>query len=456
MKIPVSPPDFLALTNQLLADARRFKRVLGITGGQRIGPAPDGKYRHWDTLRHLAPPEGWTAEDHWYAVKSARHYLYQPLPLHDTKGALFKFALVNPVLELLHQVDRDAGGSIRGDTRIEQVTSSDTRDTYLFKSLMEEAITSSQLEGASTTRRVAKAMLQEGREPRDRSERMIFNNYRAMRFVRESLDRPLDPSMVLSLHRILTEGTLDEPDGAGRFRTAAENIVVSDEIGTTLHTPPDAAELPERLKAMCRFANGEAGEFIPPAIRAIVLHFWLAYDHPFVDGNGRTARALFYWSMARQGYWLCEFVSISRILRKARAQYARAFLYCETDDNDLTYFILYQLRVLTRAIHDLHDYLARKAKELRDAERLLKASTTLQNDLNARQLALVNHTLKHTDTRYTIESHRTSHGSSYETARSDLLALVRRGILEQHKRGRAFYFLVPADLHKRLGVAKIP
>jgi Fic family protein len=456
MTIPVSPRDLLALTRTLIADGPRFERVLGLTGAPRIGPAPDGKYRHWDTLRHLEPPPGWTAEELWYAVKSARRHLYQPLPLRDTTGGFCRFALVGPVLELLHQVDRDAGGNTRGDTRIEQVTSADTRDTYLFTSLMEEAITSSQLEGASTTRRVAKAMLQEGREPRDRSERMIFNNYRAMRYVRESLDRPLDPSMVLSLHRILTEGTLDEPGGAGRFRTAEEHIVVSDERGHTLHTPPAAADLPERLKAMCSFANGEGDEFIPPAIRAIVLHFWLAYDHPFVDGNGRTARALFYWSMARQGYWLAEFVSISRILRKAHAQYARAFLYCETDDNDLTYFILYHLRVLTRAIDDLHDYLARKSKELRDAERLLTASTTRYDDLNPRQLALVSHALKHSEARYTIESHRTSHGISYETARSDLLALERLGLLEKRKRGRAFHFLVPVDLHHRVGAGKIP
>ena len=67
----------------------------------------------------------------------------------------------------------------------------------------------------------------------------------------------------------------------------------------------------------------------------------------------------------------------------------------------------------------------------------------------------MNHALKHADARYTIESHRTSHGTSYETARSDLLALVKRGILEQHKRGRAFYFLVSADLPQRVGVGKI-
>jgi len=154
--------------------------------------------------------------------------------------------------------------------------------------------------------------------------------------------------------------------------------IVDPADGEILHTPP-AETLPARVAAMCDFANGgHDGPFIPPAIRAILVHFWLAYDHPFVDGNGRTARALFYWSMLRQGYWLTEFISISRVLNKARAQYARAFLYTETDNNDATYFILHQLRVVRRAIDDVFDYLRRKSKEVRDLESRLER----REDLN--------------------------------------------------------------------------
>ena len=110
------------------------------------------------------------------------------------------------------------------------------------------------------------------------------------------------------------------------------------------HDPPPAEQLDERMAAMCDFANGKIpNHFIHPVVRAIILHFWLAYDHPFVDGNGRTARALFYWLMLRNNYWLFEFISISQIIRKAPIKYGRAFLYTETDDNDLTYFILYHL-----------------------------------------------------------------------------------------------------------------
>lgn len=448
MKLPVRPPPFQELIRQYLSSPEAAARFSVLTA-ERLGAAPQGKYRHWDTFRHAPPLAEYSAQEQWAAVKFARLALYQELPLKDGQGRNFQYALPSVALEMLHEIDRNAGGNIQAS---DQVTNPATRDTYLFKSIVEEAITSSQLEGASTTRKVAKAMIQEGRAPRTRSERMILNNYQAMLYVRRFINAPLTPGIVLELQRLLTEETLDEPDGAGRFRHAEDDIVIEDdETGVRLHTPPPAHELTARVQAMCDFANGVGQkEFIPPPVRAIVLHFWLAYDHPFVDGNGRTARALFYWSMARQGYWLSEYVSISRILKKARGQYARAYLYSESDDNDVTYFLLYQMRVLLRAIHDLHQYLARKATEMREAEKLLRQGSVASGGFNTRQLALLQHALKHANALYTVESHRVSHGTSYETARSDLLKLVQQGLLTQQKSGRAFVFYPATELKARL------
>lgn len=447
MKLPVKPPPFGEILKAVIANGSKDFDILERA---RLGPAPGRKYRHWDTFRHAPPIPDISAEAQWAAVKLARRALYRTFPLTDSSGEPFRYALPNVALEMLHQIDRSAAGNIQAS---DQVTNPATRDTYLFRSIVEEAITSSQLEGASTTRRVAKAMIQEGRAPRTRSERMILNNYEAMRFVLRFKAQALSPQMVIELQGILTEGTLDEPDASGRLRREDEDIVIEDDqTGARLHTPPSAAELENRMKTMCAFANGrDDAEFIPPAVRAVLLHFWLAYDHPFVDGNGRTARALFYWSMARQGYWLCEYVSISRILKKARAQYARAYLYTESDENDATYFLLYQLRVLLRAIDDLHTYLARKAAEIHEADAMIRRAKSLHADLNPRQLALINNALKGPIARYTVESHRKSHGVSYETARSDLMKLLDHRLLEIGKEGRAFVFKPAADIRKRLG-----
>ncbi len=447
MTLPVPPPSFPKLLRALLETDNGPERVSELTR-EGLGAAPGGKYRHWDTFRHTLPSAQFSAEEQWIAVKLARRALYRSLPLKDVRGAPFQYALPNAALEMLHQIDRNAGGNIQGN---ELVTNPATRDTYLFKSIVEEAITSSQLEGASTTRKVAKAMIQEGRAPSNRSERMILNNYDGMLYVRKFINTPLTPEIVIELQRRLTTGALDDPDAAGRLRRDDEHIVIEDETGTRLHTPPPADELTARMRAMCDFANGtEKGEFVPPAVRAILLHFWLAYDHPFVDGNGRTARALFYWCMAREGYWLCEYVSISRILRKARAQYARSYLYTETDENDATYFLLYQMRVLLRAIDDLHEYLAKKVAEIHNAEEVIRRAHAMIAELNQRQLALINHALKHATARYTVESHRLSHGVSYETARSDLLKLVAQELLTQRKVGKAYVFVPAANLWELL------
>jgi Fic family protein len=414
----------------------------------KMGPAPGGKYRHWDNFRHVEVDDGLSAEQRWAAVKFARRQLYREIPLVDLQGLPFQYGLPSVALELLHRVDRDASGVIGSP---EPVTNPETQTTYLLKSIIEEAIKSSQLEGASTTRRVAKDMLLAGRAPRDRSERMIANNFQAMQYVSRLKAEPLTPTRLLELQSILTEGTLDDADAVGRLRRPDERVVVEDEFGTELHVPPPAEQLESRLALLCDFANGGGTqEFMHPVVRAILTHFWLAYDHPFVDGNGRTARALFYWVMAREGYWLCEYVSISRILRKAPSQYARAFLYTETDDNDATYFILYQLGVLTRAIRELHAYLDRKAAEIREVEELVRRSSALRAGLNHRQLDLLTHALKHAQAEYTVESHKRAHGVAYGTARADLLALAKRRLLEQRTRGRAFVFLAPADLRERM------
>ena len=448
MKIPVSPPNDNETFRAALTGSPDPAFFAAIFGATRLGPAPGGRYHHWDNLRHVDAADGLTPEQRWAAVKFARRQLYQSTPLLDVRGTPFLIGLPPVVLSLLHQVDRNASGVLGAP---EQVTNPDTQATYLLKSVAEEAIRSSQLEGASTTRRVARDMLLTGRAPEDRSERMILNNYRALQYVRQHRAEPLSSGRVIALQEILTEGTLDEPDGAGRFRRPDEPIVVEDETGTILHHPPAAGELAARLDRLCAFANGGGTEeFLHPVVRAILVHFGLAYDHPFVDGNGRTARALFYWVMAREGYWLCEYVSISRILKKARAQYARAFLYTETDENDATYFVLHQLRVLMRAITDLHAYLERKAVELREADDLVRGARGLRAELNARQLALVTHALKQPAATYTIESHRRAHGVAYATARADLYALAERGLVEQRKRGRAFVFVPPADLRGQL------
>lgn len=439
MHIPLTPPSQADIIARL--DSARLPQILGARAGglQREG------YLHWDKVIHLEPPDGLTHEEWWLSLKLGRNSGRRGVPLRAVDGSQFWMTLPDEALEALHTVDSQGSGRI---SIADSVTNPATRDRYVITSLIEEAITSSQLEGASTSRKVAKEMLRTGRPPRDRSEQMIANNFHAMRFVAANRDRPMSPELICELHRLVTAGTLDDPTAAGRLQRADEvRVKVYAQDDQVLHVPPPADELPARLGEMCAFANGEgATGWLHPVVRAIVLHFWVGYDHYFEDGNGRTARAIFYWSMLRQGYWLAEFLTISTILRKAPVSYAQSFLFTETDDNDLTYFLIYHLNIVVRALESLHAYLERKIEEVREVEALVRGD----NGLNHRQRALLGDALRDVHARYTIEGHRTSHDVVYQTARTDLLDLADRGLLEKRRDGKAFVFVPPTDLSERL------
>lgn len=441
MKIPEGPPPLAQLIRKL--SPGRTERVLA----PPLRPEVEGTYVHWDDLRRRRCPADLGIEEWWLRIALSRSALHSQLPFRDKEQLPLHFCRTDALERLLHGIDRNLGSPLESSDP--QIATPETRERYILRSLTEEAITSSQLEGASATRKVAKEMLFSGRAPRNRDERMIANNFRAMELVRARQREDLTRELILELHEVLTEGTLDHADEAGRFRRDDETIAVTDlGDGQILHLPPKASELEDRIAALCAFANDDGGEsaFVHPVVRAITLHFMLAYDHPFVDGNGRTARALFYWSMLHHKYWLAEFLSISRVIQKAPAQYGKAFLHSETDFGDVTYFLLHQLQVLRTAIDDLYVYLKRTAKEVQATERRMRASF----DLNQRQQLLIAHALRHPGARYTIDAYRREYGVVYATARADLLGLTHLKLLAMRKVGRRFTFSVPANLMAEL------
>jgi Fic family protein len=406
-------------------------RLLGFRGGVQV---PDGisspPYLHWEELRHRPLPEAVESHRHWWAIAKLRRRInVRHLPLTDEAGRVFSYCLTDSLQSQLWELDRVAAGSLAD---VDPLLNEQTRDQFLIDAWISEAVTSSQLEGAATTSEVADELLRSGRAPNDHGEQMIFNNYHAVHHCREL--EQLTPAAIQELHRILTAGTLENPADAGRLQTSSEpRIVVSDNRSqAVLHRPPRAELLPVRLEMLCRFASGELTTgYLHPLLRAIVLHFWLSYDHPFVDGNGRTARALYYQAIRRARYWLLEYVPISPFLRNAPGRYSEAFLKTESDENDLTYFLEYHLDVITRGVAELRGRLTRRLERIHGIEAALRDDPAL----NHRQLALLSHALRHPTARYSIATQRTSHRVAYATARADLLGLVERGLLQPAPRG---------------------
>ncbi len=409
---------------------------------------PKGRYLHWDQIRRRPPPGGLSHRTWWLGFVLARRTGRQRLPLSGKGGVPFWFCNASPVMEALQRLDREMAGHILLD---EEVVSSGEKDRYLVSSLMEESIRSSQLEGANTTRLIAQEMLRTGRRPRDQGERMIFNNFAAMLQVEEwaQEDRAVTPDRLLALHEIVTLNTLKSQADSGRIQVPGEGrVAVVSGDGSVVHTPPPAEELPQRIERLCAFANGELDDrYLHPVIRAIMCHFMIGYDHPFVDGNGRTARALFYWTMLRSGYWLASYLSISNLLRAGPSKYSRAYEYVHADANDATYFLIHQLNVLERAADQLRQYIARQTAQ---AARIAQALKDLRG-LNRRQELVVERALRLPFTEFTVAGHQTEFRVSYGTARSDLIRLVQRGLLLREQEGRHYFFRPAPDLEERLG-----
>lgn len=446
MRLPQRPPVVRGAELADAIDATSRPEVLAVI------KHANAAYFHWDELRARPMPPGFTARQAWGVLKLTRRAERRGIPLVDGRGRSFSYWLPPAALEILHEVDRWAGGALAMSGPASS-SLQPLRDEVVVSSLMEEAIASSQIEGAATTRRVAKEMLRSNRRPRGRGEQMIANGYETIQFLRAAKDEPLSLELLFEIQSRMTRGTLDDPSGAGRLRVEADRVSVIDvRSDTVLFTPPVASELPKRLEKLIAYANApSSGEaFIHPLVKAAVLHFWLAYEHAFVDGNGRTARAVFFWFMLKNGYWLFEYLTVSRAILKSPAGYYRSFLYSEHDDEDVTYSLLYQLDATKRALADLRSYL-----EVKQAERaLLPERLRAIPDANPRQRSLLDHALRNPDSLITFAGHARTHDVTLVTARRDVLELFSRKLLREVGKERPRTFLPVPGLDAKLSSAR--
>jgi len=399
-----------------------------------------GKYLHWDEFRWRVQ-EGDDPLQAWYAVKSSRMNGRKYLPLHDKEKAFFSLSVPDSLQAKLYQILEFSREGI--------VPTNSLGKNYLISSLViEEAISSSQLEGASTTRRVAKDMLESERKPRNEDEQMIVNNYLLMKEVKRDKDEELSIAMILKFHEIATRGTTQNGVVPGQLRTDDEICITDGMEGNILYRPPTFTELPTRLQQLCLFANNShtGTNFINPIVKAIILHFMLGYIHPFSDGNGRTARALFYWFMLKHNFEYLEYVSISKLLKEAPTQYGKSYLYSEMDDNDLNYFIYYQVDIILRAIAALLKYLQEKSKAFEEVTELL-SSSKIGSNLNFIQKNIVKKAIKYPGRIFTTKEIMLDYDVSSNTARKHLNSLVDNKILVSYKDGRTVSYIAPANLY---------
>ena len=379
----------------------------------------NNQYLYWDKVKYQ---QDFGINNHavlWAAVKQARNFQSQPVRFGNY---LFTYNLTSFIQKKLHEFDLYIGGNLG----TQGIVPEEDKHRYLISSIMEEAIASSQIEGAVTTRKKAKEMLRKSIKPRNKSEQMIVNNYRTLSHIVDNQKQPITQERLFEVHRLITHQTMDDAGDEGIYRDNNDINVVDAIDGEIVHTPPDFQEVPALMNELLRFFNTDDPEkFIHPIIKGCIIHFMIGYIHPFVDGNGRTARALFYWYLLKNGYWLTEYLSISRLIVKSKSQYAKAFIYTEAYENDLTYFLNYKMKVMKRAFNDLQEYVQRKIKEK-------KQSTDFQKikGINERQALILKWLVQEPDLLFSVREIETRFNVSNHTARTDLTGLAGMGYLD--------------------------
>jgi len=376
------------------------------------------EYAYWDKVRYKSVPDKITPGELWQLVKMKRLGSANVLWFGSYR---FLWNVNNKLQSYLHFLDMNIGGTLESPSLV----SSEDKSRYLISSLMEEAIASSQIEGAVTTRKKAKDMLRKNIKPTNKSEQMIVNNYLTIQRILEIKSEPLNRQHLLALHKLVTANTMSNPDEEGAFRTDNEIDVIDPATGEVVHHPPNVEDLDDILEALYRFFNEEdQAVFIHPLIKACIIHFMLGFIHPFADGNGRTARALFYWYLLRKGYWLTEYLSVSRLILRAKAQYARAFQYTETDEHDLTYFILFNLRTIQLSFEELRRYIQRKNEEKMKLSHFVRLG-----GISYKQAVILEWFYKEPSLLLTSKEAETRLVISQVSARKNLMQLVEKGFL---------------------------
>ena len=407
------------ITNQQLAKALLDKNKESNKELQTLLDKINDGYEYWDTVKYKKLTSGITDIDLWTYVKASR----LNLTIGVWQNPLLMLGLTNRMQRLCHEFDMNFGGSW-GDS---SVIPAESRQQYLVSSLMEEAIYSSQMEGAAITRKVAKDMLRKKMSPRDKSQQMIVNNYQTINYIAEHKTDSLTPELLLHVHQLMTSNTLYILDDSGRFRKNDDIVVENGITHETVHIPPTYTEIPSFVKSLCDFFNETHSKvFIHPIIRGIIIHFMIAYVHPFVDGNGRTARAMFYWYMLRQGYWLTEYMSISRVIAKSKKAYEKSFLYAEADMLDIGYFVNYNLGVLEKSFKQLQEYIKRKQLDKNSANKFFKLG-----NINERQAQILKMYYEDPALILTVKDLQVKFLVTPTTAKNDLMLLLERKFIKE-------------------------
>jgi Fic family protein len=208
--------------------------------------------------------------------------------------------------------------------------------------LKREVAGTSRIEGAEfTDKELDAAMEQTPNELFTRSQRQAHAAKLAYRWVATIPDdRPLSLELIRDLHRLIVTGADDDHCPPGRLRETDLNVT----FGIPRHRGVEGgAECQQAVQQLCQATNGVFREH-DPLIRALAIHYHFAAMHPFLDGNGRSARALEALFLQRAGLKDIAFIAMSNFYYDEKAAYLGALSEVRAREGDLTAFLRLGLR----------------------------------------------------------------------------------------------------------------
>jgi len=410
-----------------------------------------GRYLHYDQLRFRTPKK---LDNNlvWAVTKLSRRGQTMPLLNIGEDSQSSVFFQTPTIQKTISEVDRHTTTAAI-EWMLNNIGEQQHLQYLISDFVQDEAISSSQLEGAATTTQVAKALLKRKRQPKTPDEKMILGNFRMMQFAWKNRDQQLSIELLLDFHRVGMQLLDSEKYCPGSFKTR-DDVVVVDAKGNTLHTPPPVANLKHRLNALIdwintehhdtahhdtEYHNTEQSDYIHPLVKAITLHFAIGYEHPFIDGNGRVARALFYWYLFKNDFSAFQYIAISVLLKAAPVQYGKSYLYSETDEMDLTYFIDYQCSVVLRAIATFKQTYQHAVHTIAQFNQWLQ-ETNLDKRISSKQRIVLQAAKSRAQKTFTAVELQDTLGCSYNTAASVLNDLVKLDLFKKEKKNREWIF----------------
>jgi len=285
------------------------------------------------------------------------------------------------------------------------------------EALILETHHSTHIEGTRLTLSQAKRILTgkevAGVHPDDRKE--LLNYKEAMDFVSRYLGKedPITEGLIREIHKMLVKGVRGNSAEPGNYRRI-QNYIVDTIDNRIIYTPPPPQDVPYLMRELVEWLNSP--EDISAILIAGIAQFQLVHIHPFVDGNGRTARLLCTLILYKNGYDFKRLFSLSEYYDKNRKGYYDALQSVRENNMDMTFWLEYftdGLKVQMLEVKDRGETVIKKETYLERAKRL---------GLNKRQIKILMYLIK--KKRVTVEECVRKLKIIRRTAQRDLTRLV--------------------------------